>query len=76
MEPVINRSRAAARVRTQKPAAGHGWPEARSACSIKDCGSWRYSLSPTTRAMCMAFRLPTLGGGRTDPVAPVPHSAS
>lgn len=32
--------------------------ETRSACSIKDCGSWRYSLDPTTEVMCLAFRLP------------------
>ena len=39
--------------------------ETRSACSIKDCGSWRYSLDPTTQVMCMAFRLPHWEEGRT-----------
>lgn len=39
--------------------------ETRSACSIKDCGSWRYSLDPTTQAMCLAFRLPYWEHGRT-----------
>jgi DNA polymerase len=39
--------------------------ETRSACSIKDCGSWRYSLDPTTEVMCLAFRLPHWEHGRT-----------
>lgn len=39
--------------------------ETRSACSIKDCGSWRYSLDPTTEVMCLAFRLPYWEHGRT-----------
>lgn len=39
--------------------------ETRSACSIKDCGSWRYSLDPTTQVMCLAFRLPSWEAGRT-----------
>lgn len=39
--------------------------ETRSACSIKDCGSWRYSLDPTTQVMCLAFRLPNWEAGRT-----------
>lgn len=39
--------------------------ETRSACSIKDCGSWRYSLDPTTQVMCLAFRLPHWEKGRT-----------
>ncbi len=39
--------------------------ETRSACSIKDCGSWRYSLDPTTQVMCLAFRLPHWEVGRT-----------
>lgn len=39
--------------------------ETRSACSIKDCGSWRYSLDPTTEVMCLAFRLPHWEEGRT-----------
>lgn len=32
--------------------------ETRSACDIGACGSWRYSLDPTTEILCMAFRLP------------------
>lgn len=48
--------------------------ETRSACSIKDCGSWRYSLDPTTSVMCMAFRLPYWEEGRTALWHPVfPH---
>jgi DNA polymerase bacteriophage-type len=39
--------------------------ETRSACSIKDCGSWRYSLDPTTQVMCLVFRLPHWEKGRT-----------
>lgn len=32
--------------------------EARSACDIKACGSWKYSLDATTQVLCAAFRLP------------------
>jgi DNA polymerase len=39
--------------------------ETRSACSIRDCGSWRYSLDPSTQVMCLAFRLPHWEHGRT-----------
>lgn len=39
--------------------------ETRSACSIKKCGSWRYSLDPSTEVLCMAFRLPSWAPGRT-----------
>jgi DNA polymerase len=39
--------------------------ETRSACSIKDSGSWRYSLDPTTEVMCLVFRLPYWEHGRT-----------
>lgn len=39
--------------------------ETRSACSIRDCGSWRYSLDPSTQVMCLAFRLPYWEHGRT-----------
>lgn len=39
--------------------------ETRSACSIRNCGSWRYSLDPTTEVLCMAFRLPYWEPGRT-----------
>lgn len=39
--------------------------ETRSACSLKERGSWRYSLDPTTEALCLAFRLPHWEHGRT-----------
>lgn len=39
--------------------------ETRSACSIRACGSWRYSLDPTTELLCLAFRLPAWEPGRT-----------
>jgi DNA polymerase len=39
--------------------------ETRSACSIKDSGSWRYSLDPSTEVLCLAFRLPSWEKGRT-----------
>jgi hypothetical protein len=32
--------------------------ETRSECELRKHGSWRYSLDPTTRVMCLAFRLP------------------
>ena len=39
--------------------------ETRSACSLRDCGSWRYSLDPTTEILCLAWRLPHWEKGRT-----------
>lgn len=39
--------------------------ETRSACSLKKCGAWRYSIDPTTEVLCLAFRLPTWTKGRT-----------
>lgn len=39
--------------------------EGRSACSIKDCGSWRYSLDPTTEVLCLVYRLPHWPEGET-----------
>jgi DNA polymerase len=39
--------------------------ESRSACSLRACGSWRYSLHPTTEVLCLAFRLPHWDAGRT-----------
>lgn len=39
--------------------------ETRSAANIKKVGSWKYSLDPTTEALCMAFRLPHWKKGRT-----------
>jgi Mesyanzhinovviridae DNA polymerase I len=32
--------------------------ETRSACNLKACGAWKYSLDPTTEVMCLVFRLP------------------
>jgi DNA polymerase len=39
--------------------------ETRSAANLKKTGSWKYSLDPTTQALCMAFRLPYWKAGRT-----------
>lgn len=39
--------------------------ESRSACSLRNCGSWRYSLDPTTEVLCLAYRLPYWPAGRT-----------
>jgi DNA polymerase len=39
--------------------------ETRSDCSIRNCGTWRYSLDPTTEVLCLAFRLPYWEPGRT-----------
>jgi len=39
--------------------------ETRSACSLKACGTWRYSIDPTTEILCLAFRLPYWESGRT-----------
>lgn len=39
--------------------------ESRSACSIRNCGSWRYSLDPSTDPLCLAYRLPYWPKGRT-----------
>lgn len=39
--------------------------ESRSTCSLRACGSWKYSLDPTTEVLCLAFRLPYWERGRT-----------
>jgi DNA polymerase len=39
--------------------------ETRSACSLRNSGVWRYSLHPSTRVLCLAFRLPYWEEGRT-----------
>ena len=44
--------------------------ESRSACSLKLCGSWRYSLDPSTEVLCLAYRLPYWDAGRVDLWAP------
>lgn len=40
--------------------------ESRSTCDIKKCGSWKYSLDPTTEVLCLAFRLPFWEKGRVE----------
>jgi DNA polymerase len=49
---------------TQQPRATIDF-ETRSECSIRNCGSWRYSLDPTTSILCLGFRLPYWTEGRT-----------
>ena|ERR1700694_328796 len=49
--------------------------ETRSACKLRACGAWRYSVDPTTEILCMAFRLPYWEKGRTGLWLP-PDSAS
>lgn len=39
--------------------------ESRSACPLRNTGSWRYSLDPSTEPLCLAFRLPSWEVGRT-----------
>ena len=39
--------------------------ESRSACSLKNCGSWKYSLDPSTEILCLAYRVPTWDESRT-----------
>lgn len=39
--------------------------ETRSAANLKACGTWRYSIDPTTDVLCLAFRLPYWEPGRT-----------
>lgn len=45
--------------------------ETRSTCSLRNCGSWRYSLDPTTEVLCFAYRLPYWVSGRTALWTPV-----
>lgn len=40
--------------------------ETRSACSIRACGAWRYSVDSTTEILCLAYSLPFWDGGRTE----------
>lgn len=37
--------------------------ETRSACSLKNCGAWKYSLDPSTEVLCLAYRLPVMPVG-------------
>ncbi len=39
--------------------------ETRSACSLRSCGAWKYSLDSSTEILCLAFRLPSWETGRT-----------
>lgn len=39
--------------------------ETRSTCSLRNSGSWRYSLDPSTEVLCFAYRLPYWVPGRT-----------
>jgi Mesyanzhinovviridae DNA polymerase I len=48
--------------------------ETKSACSLKKCGAWRYSIDETTRILCLAWRLPPWVPGRT--ALWVPHQPS
>jgi DNA polymerase len=40
--------------------------ETRSACSLKQCGAWKYSLDPSTEILCLVYRLPYWRAGRTE----------
>src|ERR1035437_8264471 len=33
--------------------------ESRSACSLRKCGAWKYSLDPSTEILCLGYRLPS-----------------
>lgn len=39
--------------------------ETRSECSLRNSGSWKYSLDKSTEILCLAFRLPYWAKGRT-----------
>lgn len=45
--------------------------ETRSECDLKETGSWRYSLDPSTDIQCLVWRLPTWERGRTALWTPV-----
>ncbi len=50
--------------------------ETRSTCDLRACGSWKYSLDPTTQIMCLVYRLPYWEPGRTELWHPAfPHLA-
>lgn len=40
--------------------------ETRSACDLKKCGSWIYSLHASTEVMCLSIRLPYWAHGRCE----------
>jgi DNA polymerase len=39
--------------------------ETRSTCDLRKCGSWKYSLDPSTEVLCLVFRLPYWDEGVT-----------
>ena len=39
--------------------------ETRSACDLRACGAWKYSLDPSTEVLCLVYRLPYWPDGRT-----------
>src|ERR1035437_8579324 len=40
--------------------------ESRSACSLRKCGAWRYSIDPSTEILCLGYRLPSWPEGRVE----------
>src|ERR1035437_6250244 len=40
--------------------------ESRSACSLRKCGAWRYSIDPSTEILCLGYRLPYWDEGQVD----------
>ena len=40
--------------------------ESRSACSLRKCGAWKYSLDSTTEVLCLGYRLPSWDEGRVE----------
>ena len=40
--------------------------ESRSACSLRRCGAWRYSIDDTTEVLCLGYRLPYWEEGRVE----------
>src|ERR1035437_8485880 len=48
--------------------------ESRSACSLRKCGAWKYSLDSTTEVLCLGYRLPSWDEGRVELWLPAfPH---
>lgn len=50
--------------------------ESRSACNLRDCGTWRYSTDISTEILCLIYRLPHWESGRTalwHPALPTLH---
>ena len=39
--------------------------ETRSECSLRSCGTWKYSLDPSTEILCLGFRMPYWPEGKT-----------